>query len=118
MNKLDKIERDAQKAREKIAAAQAVLKQIEGHRTEQENMQIVHQIRNLKLSRDELYAFLRGGALPAALAAMFGGDTAAATAPETISSRRGKQRDTGPDGAEGDAETTNDDESEDTDNDK
>ena len=33
MNKLEKIELEAQKAREKIAAMQAILKQIDGKRT-------------------------------------------------------------------------------------
>ena len=55
MNKLEKIEHEVQKAREKITAAQSLLKQIENQRTEQENLQIVQQIRALKLSRDELY---------------------------------------------------------------
>jgi len=117
MNRLEKIERDAQKARERIAAAQGILKQIEGQRTEQENLQIVQQIRSLKLSRDELYSFLTGGEMPATLAAMLGGDTATATAtePETIHSRRGKKPDTAPTDAEGDTETDNDEESEDKD---
>jgi len=110
MKKLEKIERDAQKAREKISAMQAILKQIEGQRTEQENLQIVQQIRALKMSRDELYAFLNGGELPASLAAAFGSDgnaaesdsgtdsgsdTSDAPEPETIYSRRGKKRNTG-----------------------
>ena len=120
MNKLEKIERDAQKAREKITAMQAILKQIEGQRTEQENLQIVQQVRALKLTRDELYSFLGSGTLPASLVAMIGGDaaidTAAATEPETIFSRRGKQRNAAPEEKEGDTETANDDdESEGTD---
>ena len=88
MNKLEKIEIEAQKARERIAAAQSLLKQIEGQRTEQENLQIIQQVRALKLSRDELYAFLGGGALPAPLAE-------AVTPPdalETIYSRRDRTR--------------------------
>jgi hypothetical protein len=47
MNKLDKIEQEAQKARERIAAMQALLKDIEGKRTEQENLQIIQQVRAL-----------------------------------------------------------------------
>ena len=91
MTKLEKIERDAQKARERIAAMQAILKQIDGKRTEQENLQIIQQVRALKLSRDELYAFITGGDIPATLAGAFGGaDTT--TEPETIYSRRGKKR--------------------------
>ena len=90
MNKLEKIDLEAQKAREKIAAMQSLLKQIEGQRTEQENLQIVQQIRALKLSRDELYAFLNGGELPASIAGAISGDTAAES--ETIYSRREKPR--------------------------
>ena len=114
MNRLDKIEREAQKAREKIAAMQDILKKIEGQRTEQENLQIVHQIRNLKLSRDELYSFLRDGALPAPLAAMIGGEavTTADTEPETVYTRHGNKTDVAPTIAGGDTEMEIDEESE------
>jgi len=116
MNKLEKIDRQEQKTREKIAAMQAILKQIDGQRTEQENLQIVQQVRALRLSRDELYAFISGGALPASLAgAIAGGD---APEPEAIYSRRGRKRhepDTAPDvemPEGGDTETTTNFESE------
>jgi hypothetical protein len=84
MNRLEKIEQEAQKARERIAAMQALLKDIEGKRTEQENLQIVQQIRALKLTREELYAFLGGAGLPA----LFAGATADDYAPEPKHSRR------------------------------
>jgi hypothetical protein len=87
MNKLEKIDREEQRAREKIAAIQALLKEIDGKRTEQENLQIVRQVRALKLTREELYGFINDGELPAALA----GVAAAAPAPETIYTRRGKR---------------------------
>ena len=89
MNKLEKIELEAQKARDRIAETQALLKNIESQRTEQENLQIVQQIRALKLSRGDLYAFLANGALPSKL-----DETPDNTAPEqeTIYSRRGKTR--------------------------
>jgi len=64
MTKLEKIEKQEQKAREKLAAMQAILKGIGEQRTEQENLQIVQQVRALKLSRDELYAFINGSGLP------------------------------------------------------
>lgn len=92
MNKLERIEQKAQKARERIAAMQALLRQIDGERTEQENLQIVQQIRALKLTREELYAFLGGGELPASLVGMMGGTPAADAEPETITSRRGRSR--------------------------
>jgi len=95
MTKLEKIERQEQKTRERIAAMQAILKQIDGARTEQENLQIIQQVRALKLSRDELYAFITGGAIPAPLAGAIGGaDTAE---PETIYTRRGRKKGDVPD---------------------
>jgi len=110
MNKLEKIDRQEQKTREKIAAMQAILKQIGGQRTEQENLQIVQQVRALRLSRDELYAFINGGELPASLAGAIAGDNTAE--PETVYSRRGRTRrhepDTEPDAGtpeSGDTET-------------
>ena len=96
MNKLDKIELEAQRAREKIAAMQSRLKEIDGQRVEQENLQIVQQVRALKLSRDELYAFLRGGDMPAPLA----GAVPTAAEPETIYSRRERTRQHEPENTE------------------
>jgi hypothetical protein len=93
MTKLEKIERQEQKTREKIATLQTILKQIDGQRTEQENLQIVQQIRALRLPRDELYAFINGGIFPASLAAAFG--NAEVESPhqhETIYSRRSKKQ--------------------------
>jgi len=90
MTKLEKIEQQERQTREKIAAMQAILKQIDGARTEQENLQIIQQVRALKLSRDELYAFITGGAIPATLA----GAVTSPAEPEIIYSRRGKQRNT------------------------
>jgi hypothetical protein len=97
MKKLEKIDRQEQKTRDKIVALQAILKQIDGARTEQENLQIIQQVRALKLSRNELYAFLGGGELPAALAGAIGGGDPAAEPdgnrlPETIYTRREKKR--------------------------
>jgi len=119
MNKLEKIDRQEQKTREKIAAMQAILKQIDGQRTEQENLQIIQQVRALRLSRNELYAFINGGELPASLAgAITGANTTAepdgGRLPETIYTQRGKSRRHEPDTVtpEGDTETTTNFESE------
>ena len=84
MTKLEKIEQQEQKTREKIAEMQAMLKQIDGQRTEQENLQIIQQVRALKLSREELYAFIHGKSMPGVFTGTV--DTAAET--ETIYSRR------------------------------
>jgi len=94
MTKLEKIEQQEQRTREKIVEMQAILKQIDGQRTEQENLQIVQQVRALKLSRDELYAFINGGVMPGVLAETV--DTAAE--PETIYSRREKKQPYTPEG--------------------
>jgi len=64
MTRLEKIEREAQKARDKISEWQERLKQLDHLRTEQENLQIVHAVRAFKLSREEFSAFLNGGGLP------------------------------------------------------
>ena len=108
MNKFEKFDLQEQKTREKIAGLQALLKQIDGARMEQENLQIVQQIRALKLSRDELYAFLGSGVLPPSLVGVISGN---ADAPqETIYSRQGRKRGNAPDiAAEPDADTENTD---------
>jgi len=90
MKKLEQIERQEQKTREKIAALQDILKDIGKQRTEQEDLQIIQKFRALKLSREELYAFIGGGELPPVLAAAVGNATA--NAPEVIHSRRDKKR--------------------------
>jgi len=84
MTKLEKIEQQEQKTREKIAEMQAMLKQIDGQRTEQENLQIIQQVRALKLSREELYAFIHGKSTPG----IFSGAVDTAAEMETIYSRR------------------------------
>lgn len=58
--KLDKIEREMQKTREKITEYQNRLRELDTQRTEQENLQIVHLVRSLRMSPQELKAFLSG----------------------------------------------------------
>ena len=67
MNRLEKIERDMEKAQEKIAEWQNRMKELDGQRKEQGNLQIVQAVRALKLTRDELAAFISGGTLPQSL---------------------------------------------------
>ena len=98
MTKLEKIEHEARKAREQMSQLQSRLRDIELQRTEQENLQIIQQIRSLKLPRDDLYAFLSGGTLPASM--LDGVSAALASKPETIYSRSAKRRQTAPDVAE------------------
>lgn len=64
-NKIDRIEREIEKTREKITEFQNTLKELEAQRTEQENMQIVQLVRSMYMTREELAAFLRSGAINA-----------------------------------------------------
>ena len=57
--KLDKIEKEMQRTRDKISELQARLKELDGQKTEQENLQIVQLVRSMRLSPQELKAFLQ-----------------------------------------------------------
>lgn len=59
MNKLERIEKDIEKTKGKIA-------ELEAAKTEQENLQIVQLVRGLNMTPQEFAAFVRGGALQAA----------------------------------------------------
>jgi hypothetical protein len=67
MTKLEKLERDREKAREKIAGYQARLKELDGAVAQQEDLQIVEAVRSLNLTREELRGFISGGTLPGGL---------------------------------------------------
>lgn len=58
MNKLEKIEKDLEKAREKAAECQAKIRDLEKQKQEEENSQIVQTVRSLKLTPTELLAFI------------------------------------------------------------
>lgn len=60
--KLEKIEKEMQRTRDKISELQARLKELDGQKTEQENLQIVQLVRSMRLSPDELKAFLQTAA--------------------------------------------------------
>ena len=64
-NKLDRIERDIQKTKTKIAELQKQLRELEAAKTEQENLQIIQLVRGLNMTPQEFAAFVRGGALQA-----------------------------------------------------
>ena len=70
-NKLDRIERDIQKTKTKIAELQKQLRELEAAKTEQENLQIVQLVRGLNMTPEEFAAFVRGGALQAPPAPFF-----------------------------------------------
>jgi len=66
MNKLERIEKDIEKTKDKIAALQNQLRELEAAKTEQENLQIIQLVRSMNMKPDEFAAFLRSGALNAA----------------------------------------------------
>ena len=67
--KLDRIERDIEKTKSKIAEMQKQLKELEAQKTEQENLQIIQLVRGMNMKPEQFAAFLRSGALQAAPAA-------------------------------------------------
>lgn len=58
MTKLEKIDKELEKAREKSAEWQAKVRELEKQRQEEENSMIVQAVRSLKLTPAELLAFL------------------------------------------------------------
>ena len=50
MNKLERIEKDIEKTKGKIAALQNQLRELEAAKTEQENLQIVQLVRGLNMT--------------------------------------------------------------------
>ncbi|MDB7831612.1 DUF4315 family protein [Intestinimonas butyriciproducens] len=64
-DKLERIEKDIQKTKAKIAEFQKQLRELEAQKTEQENLQIIQQVRALNLTPGQLAVFLKGGAAQA-----------------------------------------------------
>lgn len=64
MNKIERIDREIQKTREKITEYQNKLKGLEAQKTEAENLQIVQLVRAMKLTPQELNTMLSGGGIP------------------------------------------------------
>ena len=60
--KLDKIEKEMQRTRDKISDLQNRLKELGAQKTEQENLQIVSLVRSLDISPADLKAFLQAAA--------------------------------------------------------
>jgi hypothetical protein len=58
--KIEKIEIEMQKTREKIAEYQNRLKELDGRKTEAENLQIIQLVRSLRIPHNELKAYLLG----------------------------------------------------------
>ena len=64
MNRIDRINKEIEKTREKITEYQNKLKGLEAQKTETENWEIVQLVRSLRLTPAELTAMLSGGAIP------------------------------------------------------
>ncbi len=75
MNKIERIDREIQKTREKITELQNKLKELNAQKTEAENLEIVQLVRSMRMTPQELNAMLSGGGIPGMTAA----DTAETT---------------------------------------
>ena len=62
--KIDRINAEIQKTREKITEYQNKLKGLETQKTEAENLQIVQLVRSMRLSPQQLTAMLSNGGIP------------------------------------------------------
>lgn len=63
-SKIDRIEKEMQKTREKITEYQNRLKELAMQKTEAENLQIVQLVRSMRLTPQELTAMLSGNGIP------------------------------------------------------
>ena len=68
-NKIERIDQEIAKTREKIAEQQEKLKDLEAQKTEAENLEIVQMVRALRLTPEQLNAMLSGGVVPGMAAA-------------------------------------------------
>ena len=64
VNKIERIDREIEKTREKITEYQNRLKGLEAQKTEAENLQIVQLVRSMRLTPQELTSMLSGGGIP------------------------------------------------------
>lgn len=62
-NKIDRINKEIAKTREKITEYQNKLKGLEAQKTEAENLEIVQLVRAMRLTPQELNAMLSGGGI-------------------------------------------------------
>lgn len=63
-NKIDRINKEIAKTREKITEYQNKLKGLEAQKTEAENLEIVQLVRAMRLTPQELNAMLACGTIP------------------------------------------------------
>ena len=67
-NKIERIDQEITKVREKIAEYQERLKVLEAQKTEAENLEIVQMVRALRMTPVQLSTMLSGGTVPGSLA--------------------------------------------------
>ena len=72
MSKIERIDKEIQKTREKITEYQNKLRGLEAQKTEAENLEIVQLVRAMRLTLQELNAMLSGGGIPGMTAAPAG----------------------------------------------
>ena len=70
MSKIERIDREIKKTREKITEYQNKLKGLEAQKTEAENLEIVQLVRSMRLTPAELNAMLSGVGIPVMAAAV------------------------------------------------
>ena len=63
-NKIQRIDQEIARVREKIAEYQDKLKTLEAQKTEAENLEIVQMVRALRMTPAQLSAMLSGGMVP------------------------------------------------------
>ena len=63
-NKIERIDQEIAKTREKIAEQQEKLKDLEAQKTEAENLEIVQMVRALRMTPAQLSDMLSGGMVP------------------------------------------------------
>ena len=64
MNKMERIDREIQKTRDKITELQNKLKELNVQKTEAENLEIVQLVRSMRMTPQELNAMLSGSGIP------------------------------------------------------
>ena len=64
MSRIERINKEIAKTREKITEYQNRLRGLEAQKTEAENLEIVQLVRAMRLSPQELSAMLSGGGIP------------------------------------------------------
>ena len=69
MNKIERLDREIQKTREKITEYQNKLKELTAQKTEAENLQIIALVRSMRVTPAELTALLSGEPIPGIAAA-------------------------------------------------